>query len=97
MDPRALAGGGLQVEPPVEKPHPLDDPFQPETRVADVRGVEADAPVADVDLQAIAVLEKFDADPLAAAVPAGVGQPFLDDAVDGVLQGGTSRSNSTRL
>ena len=77
----------LDGHPAVQEPDALADALESEPLLLDVVGVEADAPVADADVDPPVALPQRDVDAAAAAVAAGVAERFLDDAEDGVLQG----------
>ena len=68
--------------------------FQAEAAFVDGLGIEAYALVGNLDSHLVAELHQFHADILALAVLAGIGEPFLGDAIDGVFQ---NRGQSAKL
>ena len=82
----SLAGRRFDGHATLQQPHALADALQPESMFLDGSRVETDSPVADVDANTVAALAQRHADPVAAAMPNGVGQRLLNDAEDRIFQ-----------
>ena len=85
-DAGSLAGSGFDGGGAAERLGPLANPLEAVMAGLDLRRIEADAPIADLDVHAVAGLPQFHADLFALAVAAGVGQAFLHDAEDRAFQ-----------
>ena len=73
----------------------LSDAGQSEALFAGTLRVETGSPILHADPQGLAMLREFQVDLVALAVLAGVGETFLGNAIDGVLQRRVQPANVT--
>jgi hypothetical protein len=81
-------------KPTAKQSHPLANTLQAKMPILNRFGIESDSPVPHLQANILPLLNQSDHHLLALAVLAGIGQRFLHDAVNGVLQ---DRGQSAKL